>query len=88
MVWVRETEGTENGEEEREKRGVDEHVNEEMVECSMEREERLDLRERREEERVRGADDALERDMLLSVSVDAPSTSKREDDCPVNEEDV
>ena len=62
-------------------------MKEEMVESSMEREERLALRERREEEREMPSD-APERDRAFSVSVDVPSTLKREADCPLNEEAI
>ena len=59
----------------------------EKVEFSMERDERLAERERREEEREM-LSAVAERDTLISVSVDAPSTWNSEADAPSNEEAI
>ena len=67
------------------KRGAVDVLNKAMFEFSIESEERLSLRDRREEEREMSSD-VPERDMPFSVSLDAPSTSKREAVSPLNEE--
>ena len=79
LPW-RVTEATEYDAVDRGKRGVEEEENEEKVEFRIERDARLALRERRDEESE--IIFVLPMEVLLSMSVDSPSTWKRETDSP------